>query len=82
MDATTTPSITVIPLPTAEELKMYHEELKEWKTVNNVAAGVILGVISDEVQHAINPEDSVKDMYDKLKAEILKQSSGSSANST
>jgi len=79
---TATPSVTVIPLPTPEEMKVYREELKEWKTANNVAAGVILGAIPDEVQHVINPEDSVKDMYDKLKTEILKQSSGSSANGT
>jgi len=34
--ATATPSITVIPKPSAEEMKAYCEELKEWKTANNV----------------------------------------------
>ena len=76
------PAITVTAQPTAEELKTYREELKEWKTANNVAAGVILGSISEEVEHLVNPEDSAKKMYDKLKTEILKQSSGSSAYST
>src|SRR5258706_1433828 len=50
--------------------------------VNHVAAVYILGSISDEVEPLINPEDSAKDMYNILKAEILKQSSGSSAYST
>src|SRR5258706_942420 len=80
--APATPSITVIPKPSAEEMKAYCEELKEWKTANNVTAGVILGSISEEVDHIVNPEESAKDVYDKLKAEILKQSSGSSAYST
>jgi len=72
----------VTTTPSAEELKMYREELKEWRTANNVVAGVILGSISVKVEHLINPEDSAKDMYDILKAEILKQSSGSSVYST
>jgi len=80
--ATTTPTIVVIPQPSADELKTYCEELKEWKMVNNVTAGVILGAISDDVQHIINLEEPAKDMYNKLKAKIVKQSSGSCANGT
>jgi len=72
----------VIPQPSTDELKTYRKELKEWKTVNNIVAGVILGAISDDVQHIIDPEEPAKDMYNKLKAEIVKQSSGSSANGT
>jgi len=34
------------------------------------------------VQHIINPEEPVKDMYNKLKAEIIKQLSGSCTNGT
>ena len=70
----------VTPHPSAEELKTYREELKEWKTVNNIVAGVILRAISDDVQHVIDLEEPVKDMYDKLKAKIVKQSSGSCTN--
>ena len=80
--ATATPAVTVTTAPSSDELKAFRAELKEWKTANNVAAGVILSSISDEVEHIIDPEESAKDMYDKLKAEILKQSSGSSAYST
>jgi hypothetical protein len=76
------PSMTVTSQPSKEELQTYREELKEWKTAINVAAGVILGTISDEVQHVIDPEDPVNVMYNKLKAEVVKQSSGSSANGT
>ena len=79
---TTTPTIMVVPQPSADELKTYCEELKEWKSANNVVAGVILGAISDDVQHIIDPEEPVKDMYNKLKAKIVKQSSGSSTNRT
>lgn len=32
---TTTPAIMVAIQPTAEEMKAYREELKEWKTANN-----------------------------------------------
>ena len=78
---TTTPAVTVTIQPTAEELKTYREELKEWRTANNVVAGVILGSISEEVEHIIDPEDLAMGMYNKLKAKILKQSSGSSAYS-
>ena len=74
-----TPAITSTVQPTAEELKTYCEELKEWKTVNNVMAGVILGSISKEVVHLVDLEDLAKEMYDTLKAKILRQSSGSSA---
>ena len=77
---TSTPSITATPQPTPEEMKLYCEELKEWRTVNNVAAGAILNSISDEVQHIINPKEPAKVMYDKLQAEVVKQSSGSSAH--
>jgi hypothetical protein len=38
-------------------------------------------VISDEVQYVIDPEDHAKVMYNKLRAKMVKQSSGSSANS-
>ena len=51
---TGTPSISVTPQPTAEELKVYCDELKEWKTVNNIACGIIIGTILDEIQHIIN----------------------------
>ena len=63
---TTTPAIMVAIQPTDEEMKAYREELKEWKTANNVTAGVILGSISEEVEYIIDPEDSARDMYDKL----------------
>lgn len=75
-------SVAVTSQPTPEELKMYRKELKEWRTANNVAAGVILGTISEEVEHIIDPKDPAKVMYDKLKAEVAKQWSGSSANET
>jgi hypothetical protein len=76
------PGITVTCQPSAKELETYHSELKEWKVANNIAAGVILGVISDEVQYVIDLEDHAKIMYDKLRAEVVKQLSGSSANGT
>ena len=74
---TSQPSAT--SLPTAEALKAYRDELKEWKTANNIAAGVILGTLSEEIQHVIDPKESAKSMYDKLQAAVIKQSSGSSA---
>ena len=61
--------ITVTPRPMAEERKTYCKELKEWRVANNVAAGVILGTISVEVKHLVNPDEPAKDMYDKLKIE-------------
>ncbi len=81
-NATATPTLTVTPQPSPEELKAYCGELKDWEAVNNVVAGVILGLISEEVEHIINLEESAKDMYDKLKAKILKQLSRSSTYST
>ena len=39
--STTIPSITVSHTPTAEELKTYCKEHKEWKTARNITAGVI-----------------------------------------
>ena len=74
-----TPSVTVTPRPTSEELKTYREKLKGWRTADNIAAGVILGAISDELQYAVNPGEPAKVMYDKLKAEVVKQLSGSRA---
>jgi hypothetical protein len=74
------PSITVTCQPSAKELEMYHSELKAWKATNNITAGIILGTISDEVQYVIDLEDYAKIMYDKLRAEVVKQSSGSSTN--
>ena len=47
---------------------------------NNLASRVILGAISKEVRHLVDPEEPGKYMYDKLKAEGVKQSSGSCAN--
>src|SRR5258706_3060390 len=82
MSTTATPAVAVTPQPTAEELKMYRDELKEWRSANNVVAGLILGLISNEVEHIINPEESTREMYDNLKVEILKQLSRSSAYST
>jgi len=79
----TTPSVTITPQPTSEELRTYCEELKEWKTANNIAAGIILGAISDGLQHVIDSKDPAKVMYDKLKAEVaevVKQSSNRIAN--
>ena len=73
MSATATPAVTVTPTPSSDELKAFCIELKEWKTMNNVAVGVILSSISNEVEHIIDPEESAKDMYNKLKAKILKQ---------
>src|SRR5258706_1219905 len=73
---TSQPSTT--PVPTADELKTYRDELKEWKTVNNIAAGVILGTLTEEIQHVIDLKESAKSMYDKLQAAVIKQSSGSS----
>ena len=54
----------------AEELKTYRE-LKERRVANNIAAGVILGTISDDVKHPVDPDEPAKDMYDKLKAAII-----------
>jgi hypothetical protein len=34
-----TPRVTFTPQPSLEKVKTYREELKEWKTANNVAAG-------------------------------------------
>lgn len=79
--STTAATSTTTLAPSADVLKTYREELKEWRVANNVAAGVILGSISDEVDHVIDPKDSAKSMYDKLEAEIVKHSSGSSAYS-
>ena len=63
--------ITVTPQLLAEELKTYREELKEWRVANNAAAGVsvILGTISAEVKHLVDPDEPAKGMYDKLKIE-------------
>jgi hypothetical protein len=74
------PGITVTCQPSAKELETYCSEPKEWKAANNIAAGIILSAISDEVQYVIDPEDHAKIMYNKLRAEVVKQSSGSSAN--
>jgi len=79
----TTPGVTITPQPTSEELRTYREELKEWKAANNIAAGIILGAISDGLQHVIDSKDPAKVMYDKLKAEVaevVRQSSNSIAN--
>jgi len=57
---TTTPTVMVVPQPSADELKMYCKELKEWKSANNIMAGVILGAISDDIQHIIDPEEPQK----------------------
>src|SRR5258706_3715513 len=48
---TTTPVVMVTPTPTAEELKTYCEELKEWKTANNIAAGVTSSAVSAVAQN-------------------------------
>ena len=74
-----TPSVTVTPRPTSEELKTYREALKEWRAADNIAAGVILGAVSDKLQYVISPSEPAKVMYDKLKAEVVKQLSGSRA---
>jgi len=79
---TPTPSVTVNPQPTAEELKAYRDELKEWRAANNIAKGVILDSVSDEMRHVVVLGDSAREMYDKLRAEVVKQSSGSSAYGT
>ena len=79
----TTPNVTITPQPTSEELTTYREELKEWKAANNIAAGIILGAISDGVRHVIDLKDPAKVVYDKLKAEVaevVKQSSNRIAN--
>ena len=65
-----TPSVTVTTQPTAEELKTYRDELKEWKTVNNIARGIIIGTISDEIQHVIDRKEPAKVMYNKLEAAV------------
>ena len=75
-----TPSVTTTPQPTNEELKAYREELKEWKAADDIAAGVILSSISDELQHVVDPTEPAKLMYDKLKAEVVKQPSNSVAH--
>ena len=50
------------------------------KLYPSIKTGVSLSAISDEVQHIIDPGEPAKDMYDKLKAEVMRQSSSSSAN--
>lgn len=47
---------------------------------NNVAAEVLVSAISNQIQHLIDPKEPAKSMYDKLKAGVAEQSSGSSAN--
>jgi len=79
---TTTPSITVNTQLTAEELKMYCDGLEKWRSANNIVKGVILGSVSNEVHHIVTLGDLAKEMYDKLRAEVIKQSSGSSAFGT
>jgi len=79
---TTTPSMTVNAQLTAEELKKYHNNLEKWCAANNIMKGIILGSISSEVRHVVSLGDSAKEMYNKLKAEVVKQSSGSSAFGT
>ena len=74
------PGITVTSVPTSEELKTYQDNLEKWTAADNVAAGVILGSISTTVKYVIDPEDSARIMYDKLKAEVTRHSSGSSVN--
>ena len=78
---TTMPAITVTQ-PTAEELKVYHEELEKWEVVNNIVAVVILGSLSAEVKHLVNPDKPAKAMYDCLKATIMQHTSRSSAYRT
>jgi len=75
----TTPSVTVNAQPMAEELKKYCEK---WCAANNITKGIILGSISTELRHVVSLGDSAKEMYDKLRAEVIKQSSGSSAFGT
>lgn len=72
--STTATATATAPKSTAEEMKKFETALEKWTDANEVAAGVILGAISDEVQHIIDSEDSAKDMYDTLKAEVVKQS--------
>jgi len=79
---TTTPSVMVNTQPTAEELKTYRDGLEKWRSANNIAKGVILGSVSNEVRHVVTLGDSAKEMYNKLRAEVIKQSSGSSAFGT
>jgi len=79
---TTTPSVTVNAQPTAEELKKYRDSLEKWCAANNITKGIILGLISTELRHVVSLGDSAKEMYDKLRAEVVKQSSGSSAFGT
>ena len=74
------PGITVTSRPTMEELKTYWDDLEKWMAADNVAAGVILSSISTTVKYVVDPEDSARVMYDKLKAEVARHSSGSSAN--
>ena len=78
----TTPAITVTPQPSAKELKAYREELEKWEVMNNIVAGVILGLLSAEVKHLVNPDKPAKAMYDCLKAMIVQHMSGSSVYRT
>ena len=78
----TAPAVTVTPQPTAEEMKAYCEGLEKWEVANNIAAGVILGSLSAEVMHLVDPDEPAKDMYDQLKATIIQHTSGSSMYGT
>jgi len=82
MGTTMTPSVMVNAQPTAEELKKYHDGLEKWCAANNITKGIILGSISTEVRHVVSLGDSAKEMYDKLRAEVVKQLSRSSAFGT
>jgi len=46
----------------------------------NIAKGVILGSVSDDLHHVIILGDLAREMYRKLRTEVVKQSSGSSAS--
>ena len=63
-------------------MKVYHEGLEKWEVANNITAGVILGSLSAEVMHLVNPDEPAKDMYNRLKATIIQHTSGSSVYGT
>ena len=70
---------TTTTAPTNDKIKVFLTTMEKWETVNDVAAGLILGSLSTSVELMVDSGDHVNVMYNKLEAHALKKSSGTSA---
>lgn len=73
---------TVATVPTSDEIKAFQTAMEKWAAANEVAGGMILGLLSTNIELLVNLDKLASVMYNKLKAHMLKQSSGTSALDT